>query len=181
MLDYLFMGVGTFLCCVSAMFRHRTNVLSANLVAIALFAAYWAHQNQDAAFSLTMAGFVGSAVQLFTPKHMLEKTLIPRLTIAMGTALVGFAFHYHDPLDLIPLLGFSAARIGEVSSRSTGVRYGYLLSTCCWFVFAICIANPLAMATNTILLGVQSYASLRDLGLLGRLNLKFVTVKRAFQ
>lgn len=185
MLDILVMVLGTLCCCVGTLFRGRSNMLILNLCAIILFIFYWLHQNEPAAVSLTIAGLVSSSIQFLTPQKYLAGTMLARLGIALGTAFIGFAMHFQNMHDLIPLLGFTAARLGEVSAHSTHIRFGYIFSTCCWFVFSVVIADPITIATNGVMLAVQSYAALRDMNLVPHasrglnLGLKLVPIKRS--
>ncbi len=77
----------------------------------------------------------GALAQALTPHHMLKKTVVLRLSIAIILSVASIYFSYKTPLDLLPISMVIICRFGELQTQSQRIRLVYWLTCFPWMAY----------------------------------------------
>ena len=115
----------------------RQRMMAMKFVA-ALFAGFyfWGVGAQTAMYAVCISG-LGGLTQAIFADHVLEKTRLLRLGIAIALASMGIVLSATNSLEALPLVATIISRLSEVQACRQRIRFGYVLSTSCWITYAL--------------------------------------------
>lgn len=84
-----------------------------------------------------MIAVFGGLVQIMTPDHLMQRTLLYRNIVAATLALLGAFVAMKHTTDVLPLVAATSARFVETQSQAQRIRFGMGVILVLWIAYAI--------------------------------------------
>lgn len=103
---------------------------------------YYAMLGEWSGFICSAVAVVGFLIQAGVPQLKKVEYAFQRAFVSVLVIVVAVSFMYQSPADLLPILGFTCARLHEASLNEQRVRSGYVIAGGLWVAYTMTIANP---------------------------------------
>lgn len=122
---------------------------------------YYAMLHEWSGFICSVVAIIGFLVQALIPKLSEQEYAWGRGLVSIIVILVAVSFMYEKTADLLPILGFSTARIFETQLQEHRLRFGYFAASFFWVAYAISIGHPVLIIAYMLISVSCTYALFR--------------------
>jgi len=106
---------------------------------------YYAILGEWSGFICSAVAVLGFVIQASLPHLRKQKYAAHRAIVSVSVILFAVGFMYQSPADILPIIGFSCARLYEAQLDEHRLRFGYAVCGAFWFAYTVTIFNPVLM------------------------------------
>jgi hypothetical protein len=138
--------------------KSRQWMLRARFVGAILYSSYFYLKEAHAGFLGSMTNCIGAFVQIVVPEKYAQKTFKIRFGIALILASFGL-YMFAGTSGVLPMIAVMVVRFSEIQSCVQRIRFGLLISQCCWLIYSIDLMILPFIMTEIILISSNLWAT----------------------